>query len=228
MKKRVIFLPTILGLLLAGCTTTPEECSDENSYWDGGNHSNPYDYPPNVKKPIIYFYPEEEMDLEVTYVQEERLLTTYPKYEDGWNIHLKEDGTFTVPGSDREYYALFFDEKPNYVCDFDEGFYVTKENATTFLEEKMDFIGYTNREVDEFIMFWLPVLENNEKSLVYFEQTEERNEECPLLFSVEPETIIRTIIHIKKVDEATSIKEQELRHYERKGFTVTEWGGTEH
>ena len=114
------------------------------------------------------------------------------------------------------------------VCNFDEGFYVTKENAITFLEEKMDFIGYTNREVDEFIMFWLPVLENNEKSLVYFEQTEERNEECPLLFSIEPETLIRTIIHIKKVDEATSIKEQELRHYERKGFTVTEWGGQEH
>ena len=64
-----------------------------------------------------------------------------------------------------------------------------------FLEEKMDYIGYTNREVDEFIMYWLPILENNAHSLVYFEQTEERNEECPLIFSTGPDTLIRTIIH---------------------------------
>ncbi len=207
MKKQLLLIP-FATLLLGGCQRPGSDVP--------------------VKKPIIYFYPEKEMNLEVKFLSDERLLTTYPKYDDGWDIHLKEDGTFTVPGSDREYYALFFDEKPNYVCDFDKGFYVTKENAITFLEEKMDYIGYTDREVDEFIMFWLPVLENNEKSLVYFEQTEERNEECPLLFSIEPETIIRTIIHIKKVDEATSIKEQELHHYERKGFTVTEWGGLEY
>ena len=77
-------------------------------------------------------------------------------------------------------------------------------------------------------MYWLPVLENNEKSLIYFEQTEERNEECPLEFSVEPDTTIRTLMHIKKVDEEVSIKEQTLTHYERNGFTVTEWGGVEY
>lgn len=228
MKKRVIFLPAILGLLLAGCTTTPEECSDENSYWDGGNHSKPFDYPPNVKKPIIYFYPEEEMDLKVTYVQDERLLTTYPKYEDGWNIHLKEDGTFTLKGSEREYYALYFDEIGNYKTDWSQGFYVTKDNAISVLEEKMDFVGYTNKEVDEFIMYWLPILENNEKSLIYFEQTEIRNEECPLTFSVKPDTLIRTIMHIKKANEETPIKEQTLTRYKRNGFTVTEWGGVEY
>ena len=179
-------------------------------------------------KPIIYFYPEEEMDLKVTYVEEERLLTTYPKYDNGWDMHLKEDGNFTIKGSNREYYALYFDEIGDFVWDWSEGFYVTKENAITILEEKMDYIGYTNREVDEFIMYWLPVLENNEKSLIYFEQTEERTEECPLEFSIAPTSLIRTLIHIKKVDEETPIKEQELRHYERTGFTVVEWGGVEY
>ena len=198
-------------------------CDDDESIDD--NHPS---FPPGQRKPIIYFYPEEEMDLEVTFVEEERLLTTYPKYEGGWNIHLKEDGTFTIPGSDREYYALFFDELADIEVDFSEGFYVTKDNAISFLEEKMDFMGFTNREVDEFIMYWLPILENNGQSLVYFEQTEERNEECPLEFSVEPDTLIRTMIHIKKVDGPTAIPEQQLTHYEREGFTVTEWGGMEH
>ncbi len=199
-------------------------CSDEDSSWA----NDPFDFPPGVKKPIIYFYPEEEIDLTVTFYDEDRLMTTYPKYEGGWNIHLKEDGTFTTGDSDREYYALFFDEVPNYTCNFTEGFYVTKDNAISFLEEKMDYMGFTNRETDEFIMYWLPILESNEKSLVYFEQTEERNEECPLEFSLEPDTLIRTIIHIKKVNEPTFIQEQTLTHYERNGFTVTEWGGIEH
>ena len=183
---------------------------------------------PIERKPIIYFYPEEEMDLTVTFVNEEMLTTTYPKYDGGWNIHLKEDGTFTVPGSDREYYGLYYEANSDYECTFDEGFYVTSENAASFLEEKMDYMGFTNRETDEFIMYWLPILERNGQSLVYFEQTEERNEDSPLIFSTEPDTLIRTMIHIKKVDAATTIKEQTLTHYERSGFTVTEWGGVEH
>lgn len=179
-------------------------------------------------KPIVYFYPEEEMDLNVRYVNEENLITTYPKYNNGWDIHLNKDGTFTTNGSDREYYALYFDEHSNYITSFDEGFYVTKENAISFLEEKMDYIGYTNREVNEFIMYWLPILEKNGQSLVYFEQIEQRNEECPLEFSTAPDTLIRTMIHIKKVDEKINIPEQQLKHYDRSGFVVTEWGGVEY
>ena len=181
-----------------------------------------------VKKPIVYFYPEKETDLSINYVNEDKLLTTYPKYNNGWNIHLKKDGTFVTDENTREYYALYFDELPNYKCSFEEGFYINKDNAISFLEEKMDYIGFTNREVDEFMMYWLPILENNEHSLVYFELTEERNEECPLIFSTEPDTLIRTIIHIKKVDGECSIKEQQLKHYDRNGFVVTEWGGTEY
>ena len=184
--------------------------------------------PTTVKKPIVYFYPEDEMDLTVKYVNEEKLLTTYPKYKNGWNIHLNKDGTFVADDSGREYYALYFDELPNYKCEFNEGFYVTKDNAISLLEEKMDYIGYTNREVDEFMMYWLPILENNGRSIVYFEQTEERNIECPLEFSINPDTLIRTIIHIKKVEEEVNIPEQQLNHYDRNGFTVTEWGGIEH
>ena len=234
MKKQLLLFP-LLGLLLGSCGTTDttsslsgkETTSSSSSVED--TCSDTYDYDHLVPlKPIIYFYPEEEMDLKVTYVQDERLLTTYPKYEDGWNIRLKEDGTFTLKGSEREYYALYFDEIGNYETDWSEGFYVTKENAISFLEEKMDYIGYTNRETDEFIMYWLPVLENNEKSLIYFEQTEERNEECPLEFSVEPDTTIRTLMHIKKVDTPVEMVPQELTHVERSGFTVTEWGGLEH
>ena len=180
------------------------------------------------KKPIIYFYPEQELDLNVRFVNEDKLLTTYPKYNGGWDIHLNKDGTFTTNDNNREYYALYYEAESNYECTFEEGFNVNKDNASTFLEEKMDYIGFNNKEVNEFIMYWLPILENNVNSLVYFEQTEERNEECPLEFSTSPDSLIRVIMHVKKVNKEVNVKEQELKHYERVGFTVTEWGGIEY
>jgi len=33
-------------------------------------------------------------------------------------------------------------------------------------------------------------------------------------------------MHVKKVDKKTSIKTQDLPKFERKGFSVIEWGGT--
>ena len=248
MKKQVFLFP-LLGLLLTGCGH--EEPPSQGSYEISIGLSSA---DPSVTCSGMTTAPSEESSSSVnmqevlssiiaeiesrsgepierkpiTFVNEDMLTTTYPKYDGGWNIHLKEDGTFTVPGSDREYYGLYYEANSDYECTFDEGFYVTSENAASFLEEKMDYVGFTNRETDEFIMYWLPILESNEKSLVYFEQTEERNEDAPLVFSTEPDTLIRTMIHIKKVDAATTIKEQVLTHYERNGFTVTEWGGVEH
>lgn len=183
---------------------------------------------PLYAKPIIYFYPEEEMDLSVTVTKDYLLTTTYPEYNGGWNIHLEEDGTITIPGSTREYYALYYEANSAQLCAFEEGFYVTSEDAASFLEEKMDFMGFTDRETDEFIMYWLPILENNGQSLVYFEQTEELNVNFPLAFSQDPDTLIRVMMHVQAVDGPISITEQQLTHYDRNGFVVTEWGGSQY
>lgn len=179
-----------------------------------------------VYKPVIYLYNNQPLDVEVKYLQDYRLKTTYPEYEDGWRVHINENGMLNINDSQREYYAIFFDEFRTHDATFEYGFNVSKDNAREFLENSLDTLGFTNREADEFIMFWLPILEENENSLVYFEQTEERNEECPLSFSVTPDTVLRTIIHIKKVDTPQDITPQELETINRVGFTVVEWGGT--
>lgn len=177
-------------------------------------------------KPVIYLYNDQPLDVEIKYLQDYRLKTTYPEYDDGWRVHINENGVLNINDSQREYYAIFFDEFRTHDATFEYGFNVSKDNAREFLENSLDTLGFTNREADEFIMFWLPVLEENEHSLVYFEQTEERNEECPLSFSVTPDTVLRMIIHIKKVDVAQDIIPQELETVNRTGFTVVEWGGT--
>lgn len=177
-------------------------------------------------KPILYLYPEKETNLSVKYVRSDLLTTTYPKYEDDWNVTASPDGTLTDK-NDRKYYALYWEGIDKYKPDYSEGFYVEKAEVAAFLEEKLQKIGLNYKEQNEFIMYWLPKFEENEKSIVYFSLTDELNEREPLEFSTKPDSLLRIRMYIKKVNEKPSnLTEQPLPTFERKGFTAVEWGGT--
>ena len=103
--------------------------------------------------------------------------------------------------------------------------YPKYNNAIKFLEEELTYIGLNDKERNEFIMYWLPILEKNGKSLVYFELTEEREANNKLLITPTPDSLLRVNIHIKKVNSKVDIKEQKLTSFNRHGFTAVEWGG---
>ena len=178
-------------------------------------------------KPILYLYPEKETKVTVKLEHPETLLTTYPKYQDGWKVTVKENGDM-YDNNNNYYYALYWDELTNNNIDFKEGFYVEKDNAITFLEEKLNIIGLSPKEKNEFIMYWLPIIEQNEKNIIYFEQTEELEKNNKLIITPKPDTLLRVRIHIKKVNKIINIREQQLISCKRVGFTAVEWGGVIH
>lgn len=180
-----------------------------------------------VDKPILYLYPTEDTYVKVKLANDKNIITSYPDYQNGWEILAKENGDL-YDSNGKYYYALYWDEKSNNQIDFNTGFYVTKENAIPFLEEKLSIIGFNDRERNEFIMYWLPKLENNKKSLVYFELTKERETNNKLIITPQPTSLLRVNMHIKKVEKEIEIPEQIFTTFERKGFTVVEWGGTIH
>lgn len=183
---------------------------------------------PNVVwKPILYLYPEEKTEITVKLKDKENIITSYPKYIDSWNVIAHPNGDL-YDKDNKYYYALYWDEKTTFTPSFDEGFYVTKDNAITFLEEKLSIIGLNDKERNEFIMYWLPILEKNERNLIYFELTDERQKHNELIITPTPDSLLRINMHIKKVNKKINIKEQELPTFERKGFTAVEWGGTRH
>ena len=177
-------------------------------------------------KPILYLYPTEDMNINIKLEHEDNIITSYPKYDNGWNVFVNKDGIINCNG--REYYALYWDEYNNNDVDFSTGFYVSGESAIEFLEEKLDYIGLNNRETNEFIMYWLPILEKNEHNLVYFELTNERENNNKLIISPKPDSILRINMHIKKIYDIMNIEEQKLEKFDRVGFTVVEWAGTVH
>ena len=179
-------------------------------------------------KPVLYLYPKKDnTKVTVDFAKEDLLVTTYPKFKDKWEVTANKNGDL-YDSNGKYYYGLYWDEKGSIKVNFDEGFYVTKENAIEFLEEKLSLIGLNDRERNEFIMYWLPILERNEKNLVYFELTSSREAYNKLIINPKPDSLLRVAIHIKKVDSEISIKEQKLKTFERKGFAAVEWGGVIH
>ncbi|MDO4963752.1 MAG: hypothetical protein Q4E75_06645 [bacterium] len=175
-------------------------------------------------KPVLYLYPEEKTNISVKFSRPDLLTTTYPKFKDSWSVVAYPNGDL-YDSNGKYYYALYWEEEKNHTVDFSYGFYVTDKSAISFLEDKLSIIGLNDKEKNEFIMYWLPILEKNKKSLVYFELTEERNKYNNLIINPVPDSILRVAMHVKKTNKKTSIKEQVLTSFNRIGFTAVEWGG---
>ena len=179
-------------------------------------------------KPVLYLYPEKETKVKVSFEKSELLTTTYPKFKNVWEVIAQPNGDLKDKDG-KYYYGLYWEEEGSTNVDFTEGFYVTKDNAIKFLEEKLSYIGLNDRERNEFIMYWLPILEKNGKSVVYFELTEERNAFNKLNIKPNPDSLLRVAIHVKKVSsKPNNLKEEKLVKFNRSGFAAVEWGGVIH
>lgn len=181
-------------------------------------------FSPAIEKPVLYLYPAQSANVVVKFEHPEYLTTTYPKYINSWNVSADTNGNLHDENG-KYYYALYWEEKNNIKPDFKEGFYVEKDDAIEFLEEKLSIIGLNDRERNEFIMYWLPILESNKKSLVYFELTESKEKYNKLIINPKPDSLLRITMHVKKVNRKINVKEQELSTFNRVGFVAVEWGG---
>lgn len=181
-------------------------------------------YAATAAKPVIYLYPEEETQVTVKLDFDGRLTTTYPAYNDGWRVNAEPDGTLTDPDTGREYYCLFWEGVGRTVYDMSEGFVVPGEDTEAFLETALSQLGLTDREANEFIIYWLPQMEGNAYNLISFQQ-EAYTASAELEITPEPDTVLRVFMAWKPLEEAVDIPSQELEYTERTGFTVVEWGG---
>ena len=176
-------------------------------------------------KPVIYLYPEVETQVSVRLRLQGELTCTYPSYGDGWRVTAAPDGTLT-DGTGQIYNYLYWEGQTYTQWDFSEGFCVRGEDTAAFLEEALEKLGLNRREANEFIVYWLPLMEGNPYNIISFQR--DLYEEAAQL-SVEPaaDTLIRVFMAWKRSEEFLEIPAQELTAPPRTGFTVVEWGGTE-
>ncbi len=201
-KFLIIFLSLIL-IVFTGCT-----------------------FESKAKKPVIYLYPTSEQSVSVKLDYKGELTCTYPEYKDGWNVIAEPDGTLTNIEDKREYSYLYWEGISKNQWDMSKGFVVKGEDTEEFLQEKLEYMGLTPREYNEFIVYWLPIMQENKYNLITF-AGEEYEDLAELNITPKPDSVLRVMMLFKSLDKLIEIEEQEIIPFERKGFTVVEWGGTE-
>lgn len=183
---------------------------------------------PISDKPIIYLYPTEDTEISVKLLKDENLTCSYPKYKDEWKVLAQSNGNLKDLATDRQLYSLYYESKNNIEFNIEkEGFVVKGEDTIAFLEEKLAILGLTEREAEEFIVYWLPRLEANKYNYIRFATLDEINENMPLEINPNPDTIIRVLMTFKGLESPIDVQEQQLETPNRTGFVAVEWGGTE-
>ncbi|WP_295157501.1 BspA family leucine-rich repeat surface protein, partial [uncultured Ruminococcus sp.] len=183
---------------------------------------------PVADKPVIYLYPEKETDVHVELeLTEADLSTTYPKYDNGWDVVAKPDGSLVNKADGTHHRYLFWDAvNCRTEFDFSKGFCVAGSDTESFLKEKLSYMGLTEEEMNEFIVYWLPRMEHNKYNLISF-QSDKYTDTAKLNITPAPDSMLRVFMTYVPLEEAVDIEQQELSTFERSGFTVVEWGGSE-
>lgn len=218
------------------CVGDQVTCTYKNTYYDQENHRVEVDFltveasdwqpdPMVAYKPVIYLYPQKERDVSVQLTLNGKLTCTYPAYNTGWSVHAAPDGTLT-DANGQTYNYLYWEGQTNARWDLTEGFCVKGGDTARFLEEALAQLGLNRREANEFIVYWLPLMEQNPYNIISF-QTDAYTEAAQLQIAPTPDTLIRVFMAWKAADTFTELPKQELTAPERVGFTAIEWGGTE-
>lgn len=224
MKKALI----VIGVVVAAALPCLVACNVVNNE-------------PVAKKPVLYLYPQEERRLTVTLDLEGSLDTVYPAPDSQQSTERGTQASWVVTASpggtlaDREgrtYPSLFWDGYAP-LPDPETGFVVAREDAVSFLEDKLAQLGLNDREAADFITYWAPHIRAHEYTFVSFDAStyvqaasyrfadESGNQ-------VEPDTFIRVFMTIREARADTVVQPQSFTAPPtRTGFVAVEWGGTE-
>jgi len=186
-----------------------------------------------VKKPAIYLYPSEKSQISIVHNFKGKILNTYPAYKDNWTVIAEPNGNLVNVKDNRSYKYLFWDGVyafSNEHYQYKSGFYVEKENYVSFLQNKLKYIGLNENEINDFIVYWLPLMSQYDNSFIHFRINDNIDGSSYLETKPAAETIIRVFMEFSRVDNLNSLPklpEQNLPTFTRKGFTLVEWGGGE-
>jgi hypothetical protein len=181
-------------------------------------------------KPVIYLYSPTDLAVDVQLTPKGNFSYTYPAYEKGWKGTVDAKGGMII--NKQHYHYLFWEgniDGISSLVDYNEGFVVSNENVTAFLEEKLTEIGLNEQEKTDFITFWGPRMVDSENNHVQFLFNEAYDDIATLSITPKPDHLFRLYMLWTPLPESTTLHPtpQKLCNIKRDGFSVVEWGGSE-
>ncbi|MCL4386912.1 MAG: hypothetical protein M1355_00700 [Patescibacteria group bacterium] len=182
-----------------------------------------YQIPQGLGKPAIYLYPEKTTKVSVKVNPDGGITYSDPAYGDGWETVASPDGSLQVAG--KTYPYLFWEGNSFEVNIPKEGFVVRRDNVSSFLDEKLSYLGLNTKEIGDFKEFWLPRMGEKPYYFINFIPQKEIDKIAPIDINPNPDTIIRVLMYYKGLENPINVQEQQLVSRAREGFTAVEWGG---
>lgn len=188
----------------------------------------------HVRKPVIYCYSEKHQDVEIEIFPTGNLTFTYPKYEDGWSLSV-EGNEIEDRKTGQKYPYLFWEGEMEGLQFFTHneqllGWVIKTDTVISFLENQLTLLGLNQTEQTDFITFWGPVLQKEKYAFVQFLVDDEYDLISTMNINPKPESLRRVYLLTTSVQQegpGLPVVPQEFTFFERKGFTVVEWGGSE-
>lgn len=174
-----------------------------------------------VDKPNIYLYPDKNMNLSLTlnFPFGGEVIKSLPEYHDGWNVFVDISGKI-----DNAYDYLFYESIQPDVWQYEKGWCIKRESLKDFFETNMKEYNFNEKEIADFINYWIPLLSDYAYYNIYPQQNSQINKVIQMNFSVQPDNLFRLFYGIKGISEFKSLQEPEIKKIQRNGFTVVEWG----
>lgn len=191
--------------------------------------------PVTLEKPVIYFYSDQQLSASVS-IDHPDLIFTYPVSNGNWSINVQPDGT-VLNNADKKVYPYIFwegkseniayDKKNNQV----EGNLIASEDVVSFLESSLTSLGLNQKEQTDFITYWGPRMISSEYVFIQFVLDERVAESVgDLTITPAPESFRRVYMLFTPLNYPAvpfEYKQQQFSTFNRTGFTVLEWGGSE-
>jgi hypothetical protein len=198
-----------------------------------------------AKKPVLYLYHPKnntKISVELPVAKGDKLGTIYPAFnvkgKKAWNVVSNGD---RVSIGNRKYSYLFWEKSINTTTHFKSGkvrFQHAFKGADSeqFLEAALTRFGFNEREKDDFITFWLPMLQSNEVNAVKFDARARVKCEKKAVIKPKPKQHIYLFMYFKAAPKGNrlwrkankwqrTLKLHKKVNRKNNQFVAVEWGG---
>jgi hypothetical protein len=216
MLARVVCL-SFIGLLVVAVVFG---CKDKGVTEPEGSDTTMW--PPHVRKPNIYLYPEttQRISIQLVFALGGNVIQSDPDYGTGWLVNVEPSGRI-----DGHYDYLFYEAEVPDRYQYSSGWIVHRDTLSAFFVHTMTRAGFKIREITDFIDYWGPRLTSDSLYDVYPQQEAQLNDLIRLQVSPAPQSQLRLFFVIRPAGfNQVKLAIPDFSEVERIGYHLAEWG----
>jgi len=204
----IFFMYLTIAIPFQSCDKPDDDCDEQDSTM--------------VYKPNIYIYPNEkiQLDVKLKFPQGGRVVTSIPKYSNGWNISVDTNGLIN-----NTYKYLFYESSQPNIWQKKDGWVIPASRLESFFRKNMKEYGFEGDEIKDFIDYWIPKFKDYDFYLIYPETKNIISKVIKLNMSKQPDNLLRLFYVVKGSNHSNiELIEPKIEKFQREGYYITEWG----